>query len=345
MALPKFLQPQAISKYFEKYNDWTSPLDGYFIEENNEESGDTIKYDILEYSRSLPKLVSRGAHANAVDETILSTQRYGGFTFRDERKLSSVVLRDERAPGEDSPAAFSQISNAVTNLGLKYEYFKAWMQAGALQGEIVYYAPGAGSNTVTQVLFDDTTTIKSTVSTSWATDVTGEDDVEVSAKELLDDIDSDIDSAKKTIAQHGMTADTIIMNSDTFKYIKTNFLLAGIQATEPQIYLDGNMPRIFGLNLDLVDATYIDPISGSATNLIPDDTVIVLSSNNSLSGRFMIMCESDSMSAPEGTYGFYANAQEMEKEPGGVILTASCTAAPMVGVANAHYVLEDVSAT
>lgn len=341
MALPKFLQPQAISKYFEQYNDWTSPLDGYFIEENNEHSGSTIKYDILEYSRSLPKLVSRGAHANATDEAVLSTHMYDGFSFRDEEKLSSVVLRDERAPGEENPAAFSKIANSVTNLGLRYEYFKAWMQAGALQGEITYYAPGAGSNTLKQEYFEDTTVISSTVNKDWSTSAADE----ATAKDTLDDMDKDIDTAKKAIAQHGMTADTILMNSDTFKYIKTNFLVAGIQVTEPQIYLEGNMPRVFGLNLDLVDQVYIDPISGAETNLIPDNKVIILSSNNSLSGRYMIMCESDSMNAPAGTYGFFSNAQEIEREPGGVVLTASATIGPMVGVAGAHYVFEDVTST
>lgn len=341
MALPKFLQPQAISKYFEKYNDWTSPLNGYFTEQNNEASGDTIKYDILEYSRSLPRLVSRGAHANAADESVLSTHMYSGFTFRDERKLSSVVLKDERAPGEDNPAAFSQISRGVTNLALKYEYFKAWMQAGALQGEISYYAPGAGSNTIKQVLFEDTTVISSTVNTSWATNAADE----ATAKSTLDDIDKDIDTAKKSIAEHGLNADTIIMNSDTFKYIKTNFLVAGVQATEPQIYLDGNMPRVFGLNLDLIDAVYIDPISGASTNLIPDNKVIILDSNNNLSGRYLIMCESDSMHAPSNTYGFYSNAQEIEREPGGVILTASATCGPMVGVAGSIFVYSDVTST
>lgn len=341
MNLPDALKPKAVLGYYEKYNGFRSPLDKYFNFEPNANAGNTVSYDILSYSKVMPKPNSRDGEPYATDEAVVKNITYRGITFREKELISPIVLRDMRAPGQDSPSANAQIKRAVNNLALKYEYFKAWLEAGALVGSLTYIAPGTGGDTITETIFDDTTVIDATVTTSWATAAADE----ATAKSTLDAISKDVATGKNAISAAGMNADTIIMNSSTFQYITTNLLVGGISATEAPIYIEGGMPRVFGLNLDIVDQAYIHPITGSSTKFVADNSVIILDSNNTISGRSMVECEVISTSAPEGTYGFWSGAREVTREPGGIQLTAEATVGPQVAIAQSIYVYSDVTST
>mgnify|MGYP000871449199 CR=1 FL=1 len=341
MSTPLQLQPKVIAAYYELYDGFKSPLDKYFNFAANPNAGDVISYDLLSYSQIRPRVNSRDGEPQASSPSTLMPITYRALTYRRKKDLSAKVLRDQRAPGQANPSSDAQIAIAVNELALEYEYFKAWIEAGALVGSLSYYTPGVDNSTVTLNIFDDTTVIDTTVATSWATSPS----TAAVAATTLNAIKTDFASAATAIGTSGMNADTVIMNSTTFGYITACEIVAGVRVTEQGIFIDGRLPKVFGMNLELVDAAYIHPVTGSSTKLVGDNVAIFIDSNASRAGRYIRECEVLSLSAPENTYGFFSGAKELVTEPGGIQIFAESTIGPEVGIAKGTYVYSDVTST
>lgn len=340
MAVPVSLRPTAIETAFYQFGTVATPLSKYFGTRANSIPGAFITYDRHTYSRQRGRVNSRTGPANFEAGATTDTITIKGETWRDAIRIDPETLKDMRAPGKgDQNRANFQVADDLKSLRMRYDRFIEWFRASALQGVKSFYPPGSATEVDELLLVEDDVLITANAY-DWSTAAA----TEAAARTNLEGIREDFEDAKTSAAAYGCIIDTALMNSDTRAYIDENAVMAGIDVLYDSVILEGHVSRLYGVNFDINDETFVHPITGTTTNYIPDNVVVFLDSNNARAGRNIIECEAVHTKAPSGTYGLFFNTYEEEAAPGGIVVDGEWTGAAQVVEPYSQYVLLDCTA-
>jgi len=343
MPVPIELQPRAIQKAFEMFTSVETSLAKYFPMTPSPNPGTHVTYEVVQFSQERPEVNTRDGEPIYTTPPVVKVVDFEGETWRDGARISPQTLKDIREPGSATQnRGRAEIARRTRALRLRYERFLEWLRAEALQGVKTYKPRGSDTEFSELLLCSDDCITDYNVTGAWDD---GFDDGPTAAEALVNmqAIYQDFAAAKTAIGNAGCVCDTVIMNTTTRGYIDVNAQTAGIRELERQIYA-GGITELYGLKLDIVDGTYIHPISGAVTNYIPDDVVIFLDSNNVRAGRAMVECEALHVEAPPGTMGLYFHSYNIQEAPGEIRISGEWTGGPEVAVNCSQYVMTDVTA-
>ncbi|MFA5636300.1 MAG: major capsid protein [Anaerovoracaceae bacterium] len=340
MAVPALLRPTAIHAMWNKYENVETPLAKYFPMVPSKSPGPFVNYDVHTYSRQRGRVNSRTGPPNYEKGATDTVVTYAAETWRDALHINPETLKDMRRPGSstDNRVAY-EVADSVKSLRLRYERFLEWLRSQAIVGVKTFYPPGL-DETYTELLLCSETCIVSANAYAWNTAYASE----AAARTNLEGIRGDFTAARNALAAVGCTLDTLLLNSTTRAYLDANAMMAGIDWLHDAVLKDGFLTRLFGVNIETNDETYVHPITGTATDYIADNDAIFLDSNNERSGRAMVECEPVHVNAPAGARGLYIDTWEQQEAPGGINVNGEWTGGPMVAEPCSMYILTDVTA-
>jgi hypothetical protein len=340
MAVPVALRPTAIQTAWYNFDTVQTPLGKYFDMIPSKAPGPIVSYDVHTYSRQRGRINSRSGPAYFEDGATDTVVTFMGETWRDAIRIDPETLKDMRAPGESvQNRANFQVADSLRSLRLRFERFVEWMRAEALQGVKSFYPPGLDEE-YDELLLTSEACLVANNAYDWSTACADE----AAARTNLEGIRGDFTAAKNAAKAVGCIIDTALMNSTTRGYLDQNAVMAGIDVLYDTVILEGQLTRLYGVNIDINDETYVHPITGTSTDYIPDDVVIFLDSNNRRSGRGIVECDAVHTKAPAGHIGLFLNSYEEEAAPGGIVVDGEWTGGPMIAQPDGQYVLQDATA-
>ncbi len=339
MAVPVQLRPTTITALWNNFENVESPLAKYFPMQPAKSSGPFVTYDIHDYSRQRGRINTRTGppyYEKGATETVVT---YQAETWRDAIRIDPETLKDMRRPGSSTEnRANFQVADDMKSLRLRHEYFLEWMRAEALQGVKTFYPPGL-DETYTELLLCSETCLITANAYDWSTASA----TEAAARTNLEGIRGDFTNAKLAMAAVGCLTGDVVMNSTTGGYLDRNAMAAGIDMLHNAVIVDGNLEKLFGLDIVINDNTYVHPITGVTTDMIPDNVAVFIDPDNARCGRAMIECEAVHVDAPNGHTGLYLDSWEQQEAPGAISVNGEWTGGPQISVPCSEYILTDVT--
>lgn len=336
---PLELRTAALMGMFEEYSEVDTPLSVYWPLVPNPSFGTTVSYDVVSHTQKRGRVNTRSGRANYESGPTLRTVTFEAETWREGRRIKPATVRDLRRPGSRTEnRGSSEVARQTLDLHNSYERFVEWLRAEGLQGVKTFYPPGL-DETYEENLLTDTSNLVAAVAGGW-------DDAmadEAAARDRLEEIRVDFETAALALAEEGLQLDTVLMNSATRGYIDEAAILSGYEVLMNQILEDGHITELFGYEITTRDETYVHPITETVTYYIPDNAVVFTDSNNSKAGRQMVECEAVDDLAPDGHMGLFTTSRSDNEAPGGQKITAEWTGGPMITNPAGVYVLQDVT--
>lgn len=355
MAIPTELQPDVMLGVFEKYNTVAGRLAKYFPPLPNPKAGNSVNYEVVDMGRRHAPIVARGDRAPARPAPTRTRVSYEGVTVKGQLPLDPEIQKDMLNPGSmDEVSREKHVSLAIRALRLDFErtweFLRAqWMTGGALvasDGSV----PGGGDGTI-YMPFEGVATdsplsismgmlathIDATVAVSWATSTTN--------------VLGDLEAASALLSADGsVVADTVILNSTTMKYLRGNDDVVASNDAKGELFRKGKLEDFWGFHFDIIDDVF--PITTDMFNdtagtqkLIPNNVVIVTSSNNDACGRGMLECEAVDTRAGAGQRGLFSWTDEDGEHPHAISPGSEWTGGPIWENVDGLYVFTDVTAT
>lgn len=348
--VPLGLRITAIRRLIETCGAVPDLFTDYFPTTNLGHPGIQLDYDYVAHSRARPRIVSRGAPPVYVDPDPLTVVSQQGETVRPGTRIGAEEYKDYRRWGsEDVARGREAITTRTAQLQRTLQYHKNWLRAEGLQGIKHFRPPSAEDIHYTELLLCSTTYINAVVTAAWNTAAA----TAAAAATNLANIRTDIETAITAMFNGCVSVDPsdirIIMNAVTLGYIEAQAMVAqaasGFAELWGQIQRDTHIRTLFGYILDMRRETYVHPITGASTKYIPDNVVIITTTQNAAIGRELVECEPCHVDAAPGLYGTYISTYEDNEAPGGFRISAEWTGLPVIGVDAGQYIYSDVTAT
>jgi hypothetical protein len=335
------LQTPALLAAFEAFSNVQKPLSKYFDVVPADKPGNTLAYDVVSYSQTRGNLNTRGGPSNASEKHTVRRVVYEALQWRDHVEVAADVLRDLDAAVEGRQLRGKvNLGRYERDLRISFERFQEWLRASALQGVLTYYPVGESAAVSELLLAHTGDLIAHNVSGAWNTAVT----TEATARARLELIRDDFRAAQYHLGVADCVCDVVLINENTAGFIEEAAVQAGIKILEDSIFVDNKVKTLYGINVEIVTGTYLCPVTGTSTKYIPNAVAVFLDSNNARSGREMAECEAVDGRAAEGTTGLFLYSQMIEEAPAHPRIGGEWAGGPMLGIANAQYIMPNVNA-
>jgi len=335
------LRPSAINLLVQTFMDVETPLAKYYDTRPNGIPGAFVQYDMIAGDRTIPVNVDRAGPPIYVDPEQITMVSLPAMTVRPGGRIGAQTMNDFRRPGSgEEKRGQSEVVRRAAQMRRQIDRYKEYMRAEGLQGVLDFRPPSAFDLHYDELLLCGTDCIAAAPTAPWNTAAA----TEAAARANLANIATDFQTAIMAIDQAGFACDTLVTNRITNLYVVGQLLQAGYEFGADVVFNGGIVSRIFGITWDVVDETYIHPVSGAVNFYIPTNVAIFLDSNAQRAGRYLVECEPVHIDAPEGTYGVYASSYEWQEPPGEVRLAAEWTGAPVVQDC-AQYIIANVTAS
>ena len=348
---------------YTRFAEYAPALAKYFDAVGALGPSNAISYDILDYQKAMSNLVAYGSPAPSGKMPSRATVNYQAVTTKEKLDLPVELLRNIREPGTVATVnAQAQIARAILqtrmNIERRVEFLCAqWLTAGALlssagvfpnnaevsgTGTAYLDIPTLANTTPLSVnLYYTSTHLDGAVAASWATTTT--------------DIKGDLDAGKRIIIRDSGVQGpfVVICNSTTFGYVLKNDYVQNSVTAANQIVDAGTLERVWGYTWDVIDAelpfnteTMATDTGGVlSTPAIPDNMVILTTSNNVAAGRVLRECAPDDQRASAQDRGIYAFSDEAAEHPHDISAGYTYTFGLEYGNPDASYIFADVTST
>ena len=341
MAVEINLRPTTIAMVWENFKTVETMLEPLWPIKDNPIAGPWVKYDLIDRSRERPRVNTRTGRPNYQDPDPLAIILLEAQTWRDGARIDGETLHDMRKPGSSDTNRFDyEVQDRVGQLRRRLIRFQEWERCQGMQGIKSFYPPGMDSTThYDEQLVTATTCIDSTVAAAWNTASA----TQAAARTNLASIRTDFETAHTAMGAVEMVLTDVWMNSVTLGYIETQWIAAGYEFATELLMGTRHLSRLWGVNVNVNDLTYVHPVSGATTYYIPTGDAIFIDSDNARTGRQLIQCNAVHVEAPAMHMGVYFSTYTDKEPPGEIRIGAEWSGIPSIPVPCSQYVYTDVT--
>ncbi len=336
MAIPGILQPQSLLGLYEKFGEENPPLlEQWFPRRPSPDPGQTITYDVIEWSRMVADLNTRDGEPRPVKPAVRMTVTQAALHISESIYIRPSVMKDLRAPGSwQQRNGQTEIARAVKQLRLRMNRRLEILRAqcfGAANGVLSFSIPGVSAAETVDLGYRSTH--KAIDTATWST--------------VGNDILGDIAKAKTKIAQNGgAQATDMIVTGTVESYIRKNTAIINLLSPgNKDKMLYGELPQIMGLNIHTYDAGYTATdaadAAGTLTQFFPGDFAVIFAGDNS--NRELRETAPVSIHAPEGYKGAFFKTTLEDRLKGGAWVEYEWSGLPIV--ANPDEIVYDTDVT
>ncbi len=363
--LPNELQPQVISGLWEMFGS-TSPflLRTFFPAQPNLAQGVAIKYDVYEFNRGMAPLVPRFAGAPLGVWPVRHRVNFDALTVKEALEPELSALLDGVAPGSlTAPNRERAVANALRQLRIRVDNRLEWIAAQWLTGGALLSSAGVAVVEPSGTIYLDHDCVGGTNPLSVSAGFSASHvDAGVSAswKTTGTDIFADLEAAAAIILRDsGVVARTVLMNSTTYRNtILANTAVKQSEFAKAQIFQQGYVSEFWGWEFMRYDGEWFPrwestaEAKGTTTNegtdahmLIPDDVAIILSRDNTASGRQVVECQPSDADADPGVRGLYSWADKSTVHPHNTTYGIEWSGAPVIMNPDSMYIYTNIAHT
>lgn len=295
------LHPESLLGLFERNSVKKSPLLDFFPDQPYGPAGQSVQYDLIDYGSDVAAVNTRGGQPNAVRPAKRGTVVSNAITLSEKIVLEPWVIKDLRGAGSAIPEnVTAHMNKQMKKLQNRINKRKALFAAQALgiaSGNLSFTLPNMVSAETVSLGYQTSPTSHVAIGTAWGT----------ASTDILGDIE---DAMVKIETDSGKEATHMVLNSTTLKYLKTNTKILSLLNEEDKKALlsKRGTPVINGLQVIVINETYTNEDTGTATKLIPDAHVAILAGDNE--NRAMLETEPVTLKAPEGHRGLVFHTYE-----------------------------------
>jgi len=318
------LEGDSLIRLFKKFDEVNTPLDKYFGATPQDGDGQSVAWEVLEFSRTAAPVTTRGAQPTPATPPVRQEITAKPITISESIHVPPNVLADLRAPGETQRAngeiwlriCMQQLRNQL----LRRRQIHKAQALGAnssTPGSLQFRLPKLNADTTVALGYLDT---HMTIGTAW-------DDADT-------DIMADLQTARLLAARDSgrMPSRVLTTSHVMYDHIVNNNTVYAVLSDEAknEVRQTGRLQRLVEMDFELIDEQYDSDGAGTMTGIFPDHFVCVLPPDPM--NRDERECKPVSPHAPDGARGLFMHTWYEAGLVGGAWIEYEWTGLPVLYV-------------